>query len=119
MEILVGLVRVVGGAVFWVGLKKDWAMSRPPGPKDEDDELLCIVLVFVYGKVLSLSLVSDYMLQYVVGREGGWSLRFIGTMEMKASFLNLYRFVPDKNTTRPITMAHAQMPYPNGLPKLS
>lgn len=60
-EILV--VRVVGsgGKVFWMGLKKDFDMSKPPGPKVEDDELFCISFVCVSVKRLVRVLLFQWL----------------------------------------------------------
>ncbi|MFS8004032.1 hypothetical protein Hanom_Chr13g01220841 [Helianthus anomalus] len=44
-EILVLRVVVGGGEVLWMGLKKDWAMFRPSGPKADDEAVFCILFV--------------------------------------------------------------------------
>ena len=50
-----------GGAVCWMGLKKAWVRSRPPGPKDDAEPLLCMLL--------SLSLPTSLVLVYVAVAE--------------------------------------------------
>ena len=43
-EILVWRLAGEGRPARWMGLKKDWVRSSPPGPSDEDEPLGCILI---------------------------------------------------------------------------
>lgn len=69
-EILVWRLVGEGGEVLRMGLKKAWAMSRPPGPRFIDELLFCIdINVCTAGYSLSFS-ISICSFLGVLCREG-------------------------------------------------
>ena len=65
-EILVWRLVGEGGAACWMGLKKDWAMSRPSGPREDAEELFSmrvmremVMIVFVWLEIWSAGSIGE------------------------------------------------------------
>lgn len=75
-----------GVAVFWMGLKKAWSMSRPLEPSKEVEGDFCIVslLYVISSSSLDFDLLQGEMLgDFIVYKEERGKVGVIGEMKMK------------------------------------
>lgn len=57
-----------GGEAYWIGLKNDCDMSKPSGPKAEDEDVLCIFVMCFYGMLDVIGFIYN-VAKYLEGNE--------------------------------------------------